>query len=101
MSCRCAALSGMTEAAAVYNPFRPPLFSLEKYAVLRIRMQQLPLLRRGHAEDHGHAAEEMPFLRPDHVQETDLGAGVSPQGLGLVRNRLQVRPGQQAQPGRW
>ena len=50
----------MTEAAAVYNQFGPPPFSLEKYAFLRIRMQQLPLLRRGDAEDHRQAAEKMP-----------------------------------------
>src|ERR1700686_3958880 len=97
MSCSCAALSGMTEAAAVYNRFGPLPISLEKYAVLRIRMQQLPLLRRGKEKDHGKAAEAMPVLRQEHVHETDLGAGVSPQGFGLVRDRLQVRQGQPAQ----
>ena len=42
----------------------------------------------------------MPLLRQEHAEEADVGAGVSAQGLGLVRDRLQVRQGAQAQPGR-
>ena len=44
--------------------------------------------------------KKCPSCGKNTLQEADLGAGVSPQGLGLVRDRLQVRPGEQAQSGR-
>ncbi len=51
----------------------------------------------GHAEDQRCAAEEMPALRQVAAAAPDVGAGVSAQGRRLVRDRLQGRPGQQAQ----
>ncbi len=71
-----------------------------RHAVLRIRMSGLQVLPRGAAEDHRPAAEEVPLLRQGRLQAPDVGAGVPPQGLGLVRDRLQVGQGRQAQPRR-
>jgi hypothetical protein len=71
----------------------------EPDAVLRVRMPTLRIPRRSPAEDHRQAAQEVPELRQDGTQEADVGTGVSPEGIGLVRDGLQERQGEQAEPG--
>jgi hypothetical protein len=71
----------------------------EPDAVLRVRMPTLRIPRRGSAEDHRQASQEVPELRQDGTEEADVGTGISPEGVGLVRDGLQERQGEQAEPG--
>src|SRR5437763_5612880 len=66
-------------------------------ARLRVRVPGLQVLHRGHAEGHRYPAQPVSFVRQEQLEEAGVGAGVPPEGERLVRDRFQVRQGEQAQ----
>ena len=80
----------VARAAHVYSRF---------HAVLRIPVPQLRPRARGPAEGQRSRPEKVPGLREKPAEEAGVRARVPSQGWWLVRDRLQVRQGQQAQSG--
>src|SRR6266480_2514464 len=83
-----------------YNPRSQLSRDNKPNARLRIRVPGLQVLRRGHAEGHRYPAQPLSFVRQEQPEEARIGAGVPPEGERLVRDRLQVRQGGQADGGK-
>src|SRR5207302_1982093 len=88
----------LDDAARVrYNPRSHLSRDNNPNARLRVRVPGLQVLHRGHAEGHRYPAQPLSFVRQEQLEEAGVGAGVPPEGERLVRDRFQVRQGEQAQ----